>query len=148
MDLIPIFKTRYGRKAASLPIGVEIRYEKEDAEHLVHILMFLKTYEKNTKGTFALVPIVNTNGYDIRIAQLLKSFQKYEPGSREVNGFVSIFFLDEMRPLLEEYLALLEKVKKDADRMFEWDEDHELYPLAAYFEQHMPRFFPKKTSMH
>jgi hypothetical protein len=143
MNMFPLFY-----KKLPIPVGVEIRYEEFDAEHLVHMLYFLDILEKRAQGTFMIIPAVSVSGSKSRISRVRKSFEKYPEGERKVNGYVSVYFLDEMRPLFDEYLQTLEAIKTNADNAFEWDEEHEFFPLLFYFKEIEKIFFPKKIAMH
>ncbi len=143
MNMFPLFY-----KKLPIPVGVEIRYEEFDAEHLMHMIYFLEILEKRAKGTFMLIPAVAVGGSKSSIAKVRKDFERYPEGERSINGYVSVYFLDEMRPLFDEYLHILEAIKTSADKAFEWDEEHPFYPLLLYFKEIENMFFPKKTGMH
>jgi hypothetical protein len=131
-----------------MSVGVQIRYEESDAEQLMHMLYFLEDNEKRCKGTFVLIPAIALNGDKSTVQKLKKDLNEYLEGERNINGYVSVYFLDEMRPLFEEYLNTLEAIKTIADKAFEWDEDHKFFPLLFYFKEIEKIFFPKKIGMH
>jgi hypothetical protein len=143
MNMFPLF---YGNLPVS--VGVEIRYEEFDAEHLMHMLYFLEGHEKRCRGTFVLIPAVALNGDKSTVSYIKKCLDEYPEGERNVNGYVSVYFLDEMRPLFEEYLNTLEAIRIDADKAFEWGNEHQFFPLLFYFKEIEKIFFPKKISMH
>ncbi len=143
MDAFPIY---YGE--SPIAIGVEIRYEKFDAEHLMHMLGFLEDYRKRFKGKIALIPAINVIGVKSSVTKIKKSFEKYPEGERNVNGYVSLYFLDEMRPLFEEYHALLRQIKAYVEATTVWDEDHQFFHLLNCFDEIASTFFPQKTGMH
>lgn len=143
MNMFPLF---YGK--LPIPVGVEIRYEESDAEYLMHMLYFLEDNEKRCKGTFVLLPAIALNGGKSTVQKIKKGLNEYPEGERSINGYISVYFLDEMRPLFTEYLNTLEAIKATADKVFEWDEDHYFFPLLFYFKEIEKIFFPKKIGMH
>jgi hypothetical protein len=131
-----------------LSVGVEIRYEEFDAEPLMHMLCFLEDHEKHAKGTFVLIPAIGFDGATSNIQKIKKSLESFPEGGRCVNGYVSVYFLDEMRQLFEAYIRTLNEIKEGAEAEFAWDEDHEFFPLLFYFQEIEKIFFPKKIGMH
>jgi hypothetical protein len=131
-----------------IPVGVEIRYEEFDAEQLMHMLCFLENNEKRCKGTFVLLPAIALNGDKSSVQKIIKGLNEYPEGERNVNGYVSVYFLDEMRPLFEEYLNTLEAIKVTANKAFEWDDEHQFFSLLVKFKQIESEYFPKKIAMH
>jgi hypothetical protein len=144
MNMFPIFN-----KNLPIPVGVEIRYEKFDAEYLMHMLYFLEDHMKGVaKGTFVLVPAIEANSSKSSSVRLIKEFEKFAEGARQINGYVAVSFLDEMRPLFEAYHASLQKIKEDARVTFTWDAEHQFFPLLLFFEEIKNKFFPTRLSMH
>jgi hypothetical protein len=113
----------------------------------MHMLYFLEDNEKRCKGTFVLIPAIALNGNKSSVQKIIKGLNEYPEGERNVNGYVSVYFLDEMRPLFEEYLNTLEAIKKSADKAFEWDDEHQFFSLLFYFKEIEKIFFPKKINM-
>lgn len=144
MNIFSIFNRKL-----PLPIGVEIRYEEHDAEHVMHFLYFLETYMKQEKkGTIVLIPAITANGNKADSAKLIKEFEKFNEGERRINGHISFCFLDEMRSLFKEYLETLEKIKKSAEANFDWTAEHEFFVYYLYFKEIERKYFPSLTAMH
>lgn len=143
MNTFPLFY-----KKLPIPVGVEIRYEEFDAERLMHMLYFLEDFAKRSKGKFQLVPAITVNGNKASVAQTKKSFEKFLEGERNINGHISVYFLDEMRPLFEEYYASLSQINESAEVKFTVNEEYPSYSLRSYFTLIGDTFFPKRTSMH
>jgi uncharacterized protein YdiU (UPF0061 family) len=148
MDFGPIFKSQHANDDKTLHIGVEIRYEENDAEYLVHILRFLEAYAEEQGKKFTLIPTITHDGNNTKAKTLLAQFEKHEEGRRLIRGVVSIHFLDEMRPVFEAYKEALRQIKDAAKKSHEWDELHPFFIPDNCFELITPWFFPNKTTMH
>ncbi len=147
MDFTPMFKSRSVDRETNLHIGVEVIYEEEDAEALVHILNFFVDEHERSKGKLLLVPSIFVNGNKTNVRALLKSLNEFPQGKRDINGTVALYFLDEMRSLFEAYLASLEKFKKDSEKAFEWSSDHLFYDLLEDYRTIARIFFPPREGM-
>ncbi len=146
MNIKPIFKNRVDKRT-NLHIGVEIRYETHDAEALMHMLEFL-TSEAEAFGASFQMPKAYLSGGVITIEAIIKSLNEFTPGERSINGVVSLYFLDEMRPLFEAYLVLLDQLKKDTEKRFEWDEEHPFYPVHMHYLKIAELYFPPQKKMN
>ena len=147
MNIEPIFKNRSVNKRTNLHIGVEIRYETNDAEVLMHMLEFLKSEEEKLATGF-LMPKAYLSGSAITIAAIIKSLNNFTPGERSINGIVSLYFLDEMRTLFLAYLSLLEKMRQIAEKNLDWDESHPFYPTHEHYRKIAELYFPPATKMN
>lgn len=148
MRFKPIFKSRHVNVNKTLHIGLEMLYEENDAEYLVHILCFLEAYAKEHDGKFTLIPAITHDGKNVKAKTLLAQFNKLEEGQRLIRGVVSIHFLDEMRPVFDTYMKTLGQIRDEAKKGHEWDELHPFFILNNCFELITPWFFPNKTTMH
>ncbi len=146
MNIKPIFKNRVDKRT-NLHIGVEIRYEANDAEELMHMLEFLKS-EEEKHGLGIVMPKAHLSGNTITIEAIIKSLNQFTPGERSINGVVSLYFLDTMRPLFETYLALLDQLKNETEKRFEWDEEHPFYPVHMHYLRIAELYFPSQKKMN
>lgn len=148
MDHVPIYKSSDAESGNTLHVGVEVRYEANDAEHLLHMLRFLEAYEEEQSGKFTLFPAVTHDGNTVTRAWLLDQIEKIPEGSRLIRGTISVHFLDEMRPAFVAYLKTLREIKRGAEKEYEWDGTHPFFPLTDHFEYVARKFFPDKTAMN
>lgn len=148
MNIAPIYKSRYAHIEKTLHIGVEIQYEEDDAEELMHILRFFEAHEKERRRKFTLMPTITHNGKKTTCASLLEQFAKLPEGRSVIVGIIAVHFLDEMRPVFDAYIASLRQMKDDAKKEHGWDEAHPLFIITNYFEIIATGFFPDKTTMH
>lgn len=147
MNIKPIFKNRSVNKRTNLHIGVEIRYETNDAEELLHMLEFLKSEEAEQKAGFKM-PKVYLSGTAMSIEVIMKSLGEFTPGERSINGIISLHFLDEMRPVFLAYLSRLEEMKQAAEKNVDWDEDHPFYPTHEHYKKIAELYFPSQKKMN
>ena len=147
VNIKPIFKSRSVDKRTNLHIGVEIRYEANDAEELIHMLEFLKSEEEKRTMGFQ-VPKAYLSGCAITIAAIMKSLNSFRPGERRINGIVSLHFLDTMRTLYLSYLSLLLEMRQTAEKNLDWDEDHPFYPRHEHYLKIAELYFPPATRMN
>ena len=143
MKIFPIYYNK-----SPLPVGVEIRYEEQDAEYLVHMLYFLEAYAERNKDASLLIPAISLNGSKSSVRKLKKEFEKYLEGERSINGYISLYFLDGTRATFEEYQKVVHAIKNDAEKTFEWGVPYEFFALHAILLEAERLFFPKKSDMH
>ncbi len=143
MKIFPIFFDKN-----PLHMGLEVRYEELDAEYLMHMLYFLEALTASKKSTSVLIPAIAFDGIRSSVAKLRKEFEKFSEGERIILGYISLYFLDTTRATFKEYIAGIEQIKHDANKIFEWDEEHEFFPLYGILTEAERLFFPNKTDMH
>jgi hypothetical protein len=124
----------------------------------VHILRFLEAYAEEQGKEFTLIPAITLHSYNekteayvnyqMKAEALISQFEKLNVGQRLIRGVVSIYFLDELRPVFEAYKEVLQRIKDEAKESHEWDELHPFFILDNCFELIARRFFPEKTIMH
>ena len=148
MNYAPIYESRHANVHKTLHVGVEVRYEEQDAEYLVHILRFFETYAGEQKRKFANMPAIAHDGSKMKAGPLLQQFEQFEEGQRTIYGVVSIYFGDQMRPVFDAYMSELRQIKDKALKDREWTEAHPFYLLLSCFELIAPWFFPDKTALH
>ncbi len=146
MNIKPIFKNRVDKRT-NLHVGVEIRYETHNAEELMHMLEFIKLEEAKHGADF-LLPKSYLSGSAITIEAIIKSLNEFNPGERSINGVVSLYFLDDMRLLFEAYLTLLDQLKNETEKRFEWDEDHPFYLAHMHYLKIVELYFPPQDKMN
>ncbi len=146
MNIKPIFKNRVDKRT-NLHIGVEIRYETNDAEELMHMLEFLKS-EEGKNGVGFQMPKAYLSGSVITIEAIIKSLGKFTPGERSINGIISLHFFDEMRSLFLAYITQLEEMKQIALKNVDWDKDHPFYPTHEHYKKIAELYFPATTKMN
>ena len=134
-------------KRTNLHIGVEIRYETNDAEELMHMLEFLKSEEAKRTTGFQM-PKSYLSGTAITIEAIIKSLNSFTPGERSINGIVSLNFLDGMRTLFLAYLSLLLEMRQTAEKNLDWDEDHPFYPRHEHYRKIAELYFPATAKMN
>lgn len=148
MDNVPIFRSQDAAMRTSLHIGVEIRYEENDAANLLHILRFFEVYAEDHCSEFRLIPEVTHNGRIIERTALLQQFEKIPEDNMRIRGVIGIHFLDEMRPIFDVYMEVLRQIKRDSLKEHSWDETHPFFFLNDFYEFIASRFFPKRTAMN
>lgn len=148
MDNVPIFKSQDAHARTALHIGVELRYETNDAEGLLHFLRFLEAYAGEHCSEFRLMPTVTHNGTIIDRAELLGQFEKIPEDNMRIRGVIGVHFLDEMQPVFAAYLETLRRIKSEAEKEYEWDETHPFFITADFFEFIASRFFPDRSRMN
>jgi hypothetical protein len=148
MDHVSIYGSSAAESSNTLHVGVEVRYEANDADNLLHMLRFLEAYTEERGGKFTLMPVITHGDNKVTGAWLLEQFEKIPEGNRMIRGVISVHFLDEMRPVFDAYLKTLREIKECAEKEYEWDEAHPFFPIADYFEYIATQFFPDKTALN
>ena len=126
---------------------MEIRYEKDDFLPLLHMITFLHEEEERNNGKFFLIPTVVVNGYPASVLAIRKRLNEPSTGVRTIKGVVSVFILDEMRPLFQAYFSSLLRVRNNASKRVEWDERHQFYKVFQDFQRISEIYFPQKIKM-